>query len=1122
MSQHLVITVHGIRTYGQWQERLESMVPEEKRDSIAFVHYKIGFFSLPRFLFPPARWLVTRRFRNDLVGHLSNKQWHRIDLVGHSFGTHVIAWALRYLSHPHSNKIHTLILAGSVLRNNFPWSQVLGRAAKRVVNECSVNDYVLILSQLFSLFTGSAGREGFVGATGRVPGSELRNRFFRVGHSGYFAKPNNTDASEFMKDHWIPLLLEDKEVDLIDFRVSDPISLFLTWLSNNADPIKLAVYLIPTILFVTWIYGLYKQEAAAKFSALENESRTLALVSKRMTEIGNFQEAIRLGLTGLPKNIADPNRPYVPEAESALYSAVLSYRHNLLRSFPTNHVVLEAFTNSATSRIIALASRDDQIVPTNGGLLRLYDLETNELLFQSDVSEFPTKFANSANGNQFAFVDRSGAHESVVIHDVLHGITSRHSLNEQYWRIDDIAFTSDATHVLAVVLPLDSKEEIVLHSWSVDSKAQRSSPEITPVRGAYRSWTADFRFDYDAQYVWSSDAGKARLWRVSTGKLLATITPGKDDYDTKCSSNSNWSKLKLNVDLLAFDKSGRFVIFESVRGVAVVWDIKNDSQVAMLSGHTDRVRDAVFSNDGRRVFTASADRTVRIWDVLSADGTTESHLSSGDSVCASQASLIGVLVGHDDEVTRVAVTREDTVLTTSLDGSLREWEIGDRLQVNRLNGFSGGATVEQLYFGPGGREVLVLSREFTGLQGQIARLWKLDAGENIPSFLASGPRRNRVVLDPNGRRALTMSQRHPETPQVWDVDTAKELSWLSGHQEEVLAAAFSGDGRFVVTGSADGYSKVWEVESGTKLFDLRGHEEEVIFVTFSSNDRFIVTASKDQTIRIWDARKGVVVEEIPYLYQTMQNYDYTQRVMDMLSLIPIKLSSDGKYLVFPMFDLNSRSIVVWNVKEKKQHRLFRVANTINQVWQPHFDMCLSKNKLLIVSPDDLTSVRVFDLDDQMSDISIGGHSKVVLHGSFNRNCDQVITGSLDRTARIWDLRRGQLISNLVGHGATVIATAFSEDGQKVVTASGDKSVRIWEVASGKQSNKIDLVHTGSQRVWVALDAWFTRNGERVVTVSADAKGLTNRIVRIYPFYRSQSLIDHARRVLVNMEAGNGQ
>jgi hypothetical protein len=94
----LIVSVHGIRTFGNWQERLEKLVTDEisrrPNDRVRVVNYKFGYFSLAAFLVPILRWLVVRRFRNVVLDLASSEQWDRVDLVGHSFGTHMIAWAI--------------------------------------------------------------------------------------------------------------------------------------------------------------------------------------------------------------------------------------------------------------------------------------------------------------------------------------------------------------------------------------------------------------------------------------------------------------------------------------------------------------------------------------------------------------------------------------------------------------------------------------------------------------------------------------------------------------------------------------------------------------------------------------------------------------------------------------------------------------------------------------------------------------------------------------------------------------------------------------------------------------------------------------------------------------------
>ena len=165
---HIVVTVHAIRTYGEWQGRLEELVAERLRDSPPaarplFCHYRYGFFSLLAFYFAPTRWLQVRRFRTDLerlIGRYPAVE--RIDIFAHSFGTYLASWALG--AKPRSKtlpRVANLVLAGSVLRRTHPWLDWIDRRVSRVVNECGDLDHVLLLNQLVVPFAGAGGLLGF-------------------------------------------------------------------------------------------------------------------------------------------------------------------------------------------------------------------------------------------------------------------------------------------------------------------------------------------------------------------------------------------------------------------------------------------------------------------------------------------------------------------------------------------------------------------------------------------------------------------------------------------------------------------------------------------------------------------------------------------------------------------------------------------------------------------------------------------------------------------------------------------------------------------------------------------------------------------------------------------------
>ncbi|NXY02435.1 DAW1 factor, partial [Pteruthius melanotis] len=81
-----------------------------------------------------------------------------------------------------------------------------------------------------------------------------------------------------------------------------------------------------------------------------------------------------------------------------------------------------------------------------------------------------------------------------------------------------------------------------------------------------------------------------------------------------------------------------------------------------------------------------------------------------------------------------------------------------------------------------------------------------------------------------------------------------------------------------------------------------------------------------------------------------------------------------------------------------------------------------------------------------------GHSAEIVCLSFNPQSTLLATGSMDTTAKLWDLEKGEEVATLSGHSAEIIALSFNTTGDRIITGSFDHTVAVWDVGTGREQN----------------------------------------------------------------------
>ncbi|MBH3454190.1 response regulator [Pseudomonas monteilii] len=204
-----VLTIHGIQTFGDWQDRLKALT-ESHTDSVDFNTYKYGYFSAVSFLIPFARYREVAKLRDSLRSLLVSSESKHVVIFCHSFGTYLAAYTMKYLLDEISRfeKV-TLVLSGSVLQSDYDWAYLKKYDNVTIVSECGDRDFVLWISRALVLGVGMAGKVGFHGFNNL----RFTNRFFKGGHSLYFK------GNDFMSKYWLPIIInEDYKPKVVDER----------------------------------------------------------------------------------------------------------------------------------------------------------------------------------------------------------------------------------------------------------------------------------------------------------------------------------------------------------------------------------------------------------------------------------------------------------------------------------------------------------------------------------------------------------------------------------------------------------------------------------------------------------------------------------------------------------------------------------------------------------------------------------------------------------------------------------------------------------------------------------------------------------------------------------------
>jgi tetrahydromethanopterin S-methyltransferase subunit G len=110
----------------------------------------------------------------------------------------------------------------------------------------------------------------------------------------------------------------------------------------------------------------------------------------------------------------------------------------------------------------------------------------------------------------------------------------------------------------------------------------------------------------------------------------------------------------------------------------------------------------------------------------------------------------------------------------------------------------------------------------------------------------------------------------------------------------------------------------------------------------------------------------------------------------------------------------------------------------------------SKYQLVYTSINQVDTVTRSKADNWRCINTLTDHSDTVNCVAISPDGQNLVSGSADKTIKIWNLKTGRQLHTLEGHSDKVNCVVISPDGQNLVSGSADRTIKIWNLNTGKQ------------------------------------------------------------------------
>jgi WD40 repeat protein len=508
--------------------------------------------------------------------------------------------------------------------------------------------------------------------------------------------------------------------------------------------------------------------------------------------------------------------------------------------------------------------------------------------------------------------------------------------------------------------------------------------------------------------------------------------------------------------------------------------IYNVREYNLLKGHSGRVLSVRFSPQWNLLASASADKTIKLWDT--------------------NGKLLKTLKGHRNVVWSVNFSPDGKLLaSTGNDGTIKVWNVETGTLIKTLQGHN--AMLASVSFSPNGKILSVTSWNGTvGLfdlgHGTLLRIvrvhqdiaadssfspdgklvasasfdktvkvWRVADGKVIQTLVGHRDRLTSVSFNPNGKTLASAS--FDKTVKLWNLATGEVLKTFEGHTAPVHSVSFNSVGRILASAGEDGTIKLWDLagEDDVEPQTLKGHTGHVIDVTFSPDDKTLASASADHTVRLWNST-GIE----PRIIEGHQGRIWSTR-----------FSPNGKLLASSSAD---GTVKLWHVEDEFPTRSLKLLHTLTEHHGNVWNISFSSDSKTIASAGEEGTIKLWDANTGKLLTNLTGHRDRLARVSFSPDDHLLASASANGTVKLWDVKKQSLLRTHLGQDTTLsrrrfTSVRFSPNGKILVSVNDQGIVRLWSVADG---SLLQTLRGHNDRI-TSVD--FSSDGRMLASGSAD-------------------------------------